>query len=267
MRNIPTTKQLRNKYDSDGVLESIEISFKQNLEKLRSSLNHKDSPLLKYNRDLQISLLEYNEKKNEDLLIDDIAAALKDTVYFMTLSKKDRTAVTQNMRFYHTDLVKNQLARIKLLLDDSEIGSPKHGHDPTPKHKGMTQVFHILGMVKRDLELENDHWGHLSRSGYLTGFQISMGDFFIMLKGFGMTQKDQITLVQRLFDDFEVDWDEGDRENIKVSLQQPALENYETTQRDMRQLSSTFFSKSLSEDLIDDLVEHARIMKKRLRRF
>ena len=266
MRNIPTTKQLRNKYDSDGVLESIEISFKQNLEKLRSSLNHKDSPLLKYNRDLQISLLDSNEKKNKQI-IDDVAATLKDTVYFMTLSKKDRTAVTQNMRFYHTDLVKNQLARIKLLLDDSEIGSPKHGHDPTPKHKGMTQVFHILGMVKRDLELENDHWGHLSRSGYLTGFQISMGDFFIMLKGIGMIQKDQITLVQRLFDDFEVDWVEGDRENIKVSLQQPALENYETTQRDMRQLSSTFFSKSLSEDLIDDLVEHARIMKKRLRRF
>ncbi|MBT3848827.1 MAG: hypothetical protein HOF58_06380, partial [Candidatus Marinimicrobia bacterium] len=55
MRNIPTTKQLRNKYDPDGVLEAIEISFKGNLEKLRLSLNHKDSPLLKYNRDLQIS--------------------------------------------------------------------------------------------------------------------------------------------------------------------------------------------------------------------
>ena len=72
MRNIPTTKQLRNKYDPDGVLEAIEISFKENLEKLRSSLNHKDSPLLKYNRDLQISLLDSNEKKNEEI-IDDVA--------------------------------------------------------------------------------------------------------------------------------------------------------------------------------------------------
>ena len=146
MRNIPTTKQLRNKYDPDGVLEAIEISFKGNLEKLRSSLNHKDSPLLKYNRDLQISLLDSNEKKNEEI-IDDVAATLKDTLYFMTLSKKHRTAVTQKMKVYHSDLVKNQLARIELLLDDSEIGSPKHGHDPTPKHKGMNQVFHILGMI------------------------------------------------------------------------------------------------------------------------
>jgi hypothetical protein len=94
-----------------------------------------------------------------------------------------------------------------------------------------------------------------------------MGEFFEMLKKLGMTQKDQITLVQRLFDDFEVDWNEGDRENIKLSLQLPALENYETTQRDIRQISSTFFSKSLSDNWVSDLIEHARIMKKRLRRF
>jgi len=266
MRNIPTTKQLRKKYDSHGILEAIEISFKENLEKLRSSLSHNDSPLLKYNRDQQISLLDSNEKKNDEI-IDDVAATLKDTLYFMTLSKKDRTAVTKNMKNYHKDLVKNQLARIELLLDDSEIGSPKYGHDPTPKHKGMNQVFHILSMIKKDLELENHHWGNIPRSGYLTGFQISMGEFFAMLKQLGMTQKDQITLVQRLFDDFEVDWNEGDRENIKLSLQQPALVNYEKTQRDIKQISTTFFSKSLSEHLVSDLIDHARIMKKRLRRF
>ena len=266
MRNISTTKQLRDKYHPDDILEAIEISFNKNIEKLRLSLSHKDSPLLKYNRDLQISLLDSNDKKNEEI-IDDVAATLKDTLYFMTLSKKDRTAVTKRMKDYHKDLVKNQLTRIELLLDDSEIGSPKHGHDPTPKHKGMNQVFNILRLIKKDLKLENNYWSNLSRSGYLTGLQISMGEFFAMLKELGMTQKDQITLVQRLFDDFGVDWNEGDRENIKLSLQQPALANYETTQRDIKQLSSTFFSKSLSEVLILDLIEHARIMKKRLRRF
>ena len=122
-------------------------------------------------------------------------------------------------------------------------------------------------MIKKDLELENDYWSNLSRSGYLTGFQNSMGEFFETLKKLGMTQKDQITLVQRLFDDFEVDWNEGDRENIKLSLQLPALANYEKSQRDIKQISSTFFSKSLSEDLVLDLIDHARIMKKRLRRF
>ena len=39
-----------------------------------------------------------------------------------------------------------------------------------------------------------------------------------------MSQKDQITLVQQLFSLFNVDWDEGVRENIKNSLQQPSLE-------------------------------------------
>ena len=94
-----------------------------------------------------------------------------------------------------------------------------------------------------------------------------MGEFFETLKKLGMTQKDQITLVQRLFDDFEVDWNEGDRENIKLSLQLPALANFEKSQRDIKQISSTFFSKSLSEDLVLDLIDHARTMKKRLRRF
>ncbi len=40
----------------------------------------------------------------------------------------------------------------------------------------------------------------------------------------GMSQKDQITMVQQIFDEFKVDWEEGARENIKVSLQQPALD-------------------------------------------
>jgi hypothetical protein len=94
-----------------------------------------------------------------------------------------------------------------------------------------------------------------------------MGDFFVALKSLGMKQKDQITLVQKLFDDFNVDWEEGDRENIRVSLQQSALANYEMTQRALRQIPSTFFSKSLSGELVADLVDHAWIMKKRLRRF
>lgn len=266
MRHIPTTKELRKKYNPDKIHATIETTYRSNLDKLKTSLGHPESPLLKYNQDLQISLLETSDNTNDDL-VNEMASTLKDTVYFMTLPKKDRTAVTQTMRSYHTELVKNQLTRIELLLEDSEIGSPKHGHDPTPKQKGMNQVFDILKMVKKDLNLELTHWINLTRAGYLTGFQIAMSEFFIFLKALGMAQKDQLTLVQRLFDDFNVDWDEGDRENIKVSLQQPALSNYETTQRDLRQISSTFFSKSLSEDLVSDLVDHARIMKKRLRRF
>ena len=94
-----------------------------------------------------------------------------------------------------------------------------------------------------------------------------MGKFFITLKSLGMNQKDQITLVQRLFDDFEVDWDEGDRENIKLSLQLPALENYKLMQQNIQKITSSLFSKSLNDNLVSNLVEQAVIFKKRLRRF
>ena len=266
MKNLLTTQQLREKYDPDSILKAIEQSYNQNLEKLRSSLNHPDSPLQKYNRDIQISLLDANQKRSDEL-IDEVASTLKDTIYFMTLSKKERTSVTQRMRSYYSELVKNQFLRINYIMEDPEIGSPKHGSDPTPKHKGMHQVFEILKMVKKDLEFEYEYRQSLSRSGYLTGLQISMGKFFIILKSLGMNQKDQITLVQRLFDDFEVDWDEGDRENIKLSLQLPALENYKLMQQNIQKITSSLFSKSLNDNLVSNLVEQAVILKKRLRRF
>ena len=266
MRNLPTTKGLRKKVKPDEILDSIDQSYQKNLDKLRSSLGQPNSPLLKYERDLQISLLETSPQRDDEL-IDNMASKLKDTVYYLSLPKKERTLVTQRMRSYHSELVQNQLVRINLLLEDAEIGSPKYGRDPTPKHKGMNLVREILTRIKKDLEIEKGHWDNLSRAGYLTGLQNSMGEFFVALKNLSMTQKDQITLVQQLFDDFNVDWEEGDRENIRVSLQQSALANYEKTQRDIRQIPSTFFSKSLSEELVTDLVDHARIMKKRLRRF
>ena len=79
--------------------------------------------------------------------------------------------------------------------------------------EGMTEVL---------LE-EQNYLRKLPKTSYLTAFQITMSDFFVFIKKIGMSQKDQITLVQNIFDGFNVDWDEGDRENIRVSLQQPAL--------------------------------------------
>ena len=266
MRRLETTKELREKYNPDKILKAIDISYSKNYNKLRSSLSHPDNPLLKYNREIQMSLLESDEQNNKDL-INEISDTLKDTVYFLTLSKKDRTIVTQTMRSYHIELVKNQLSRIQILVEDSEIGSPKYDYDPTPKHKGINHIFEILKMIRKDLVFEIEYCTQLSRSGHLTGLQIAMGNFFKLLDQLGVAQKDQITLVQRLFDDFDVDWDEGDRESIKVSLQKPALEYYEKTQKDLLQIPSTFLSKFVSEELVTDLVEHAKIMKKRLRRF
>ena len=103
-------------------------------------LSHAQSPLMRYNAHLQISLFESDQKK--DGLINEASSLLKDATYFMMLSKKERTSVTQRMRAYYSDVVQKtiQLLRVELILDDSEIGSPKHSIDPNVNHKGMGQV-------------------------------------------------------------------------------------------------------------------------------
>ena len=120
MKNLLTTDQLREKYDPESILKDIDKTFEANFEKLISSLTHKDCPLNKYDQDIQISFLD-SEPNDSDDLVKKVASLLKDTIYFMTLSKKDRTKVTQNMRAYYSDMVKNQLYRIEQLLDDPEI--------------------------------------------------------------------------------------------------------------------------------------------------
>ena len=83
---VESAKELREKYNPDKILEAIDISYRTNYDKLRSSLSHPDNPLLKYNRETQISLLESAQQDNKGL-IKEIADSLKDTVYFLTLSK------------------------------------------------------------------------------------------------------------------------------------------------------------------------------------
>ena len=82
-----------------------------------------------------------------------------------------------------------------------------------------------------------------------------------------MGQKDQITLVQQLFDEFGMDWEEGDRENIKVSLQQPGLAIQENQNRELRSSANVTFSKYLSNEVLKDLSDLSTIYKTQLRRF
>ena len=99
MKNILTTQQLRDKHDPDSVLQGIESFYEENLDKLITILSHADSPLLKYSSNLQISFLELNQKQDE--LINEAASLLKDTLYFMMLSKKQRTSTTQRLSLIH----------------------------------------------------------------------------------------------------------------------------------------------------------------------
>jgi len=260
------SKDLRKKYNPDLVYTNIKKVYKDNLKKLKLSLGHKNSPLIKYNQNLQMSFLDGDDSNIEDL-IKEVANTLGDTIFFMLLSKKDRTLVSKNMRLYLKSIAENQLERIKILLNDSEIGLIKEIDNPLPKHKGMEIVYSILGILKLNIELELKRWKSLPRIGYLTGLQISMGGFFQKLKAIGMSQKDQITQVQKLFDDFKVDWSEVDRENIKVSIQKPAIYYQKINDKYKKEFIESSFSKFFSDDLIINFIDHAMVMQKRFRRF
>ena len=70
-----------------------------------------------------------------------------------------------------------------------------------------------------------------------------------------------------MFDDFKVDWEEGDRENIRLSLQNPALEYHKMTHEDLQKTSGTLFSNKVNDSILSNLAEQAIILKKRIRRF
>ena len=61
MKNILTTQQLREKHDPDSVLNGIESYYQKNLDKLSTILSQPDSPLMKYNSNLQMSFLEVGD--------------------------------------------------------------------------------------------------------------------------------------------------------------------------------------------------------------
>ncbi len=266
MKNLLTTEQLRLKYDPESILKDIDANYEKHLEKLRGWIFQEDNPINNYNTVQQISFLETNDQKDTNL-INELLTKLKDTVYFMGLSKKERLVVTQKMRGFYSGLITNYLKRINVIMSDPELLSPKQFNDPIPKHRGIEIVFEILKIISKDLELESKYRKNMPRAGHLTCFQISMGGFLKKLEIIGMSQKNRITLVQQLFHTFKVDWKEGDRENIKLSLLKPSTEYYERAKVDIQNLSNYHYPESLGDNLISNMINQAIIFKKRIRRF
>ena len=189
---------------------------------------------------------------------------------FMTLNKKERTLITQRMRSFESAYVNAVLERINHFLEEPELFRPPSWSTSSQKRRqgGISgSINDLMQALRSNLKIEVQYWENVSRAGYLTGLQMSMGKFFVILRDLSMSQKDQITIVQSLFDSFHVDWDEGDRENIKMSLQKPALANYEKQRRELRQISSRPFSKTLTPEMILTLEELTYLYKKYLRRF
>ena len=76
MKNLLTTKQLRSKYDPDTVLRDIDSSYEKNIEKIKSCVAHRDSPIHNYNIVQQLSLLETDPNEHHSHLVNDLLFTL-----------------------------------------------------------------------------------------------------------------------------------------------------------------------------------------------
>ena len=266
MKKLYTLKDLKKKYDPDKVIDQIEENFVLHKYTLINLLSIDSCPLSNYKQERQLSFLETKGKDDAEL-IKEIAEMLRDAIYFMTLSKKERTNVTQKMRSFAIELVDAQLMRINLFIDDPLLALPYSSDNDSDQSELLNEIIEVLGCIESGLKIEQAYWESIPRAGYLSGLQVSMGDFFMRMNQIGMTQKDQISLIQHIFDNFEVDWEEGDRENIKISIQQPAIDYYKTNQEEIQKISGALFSRTLDNSILSNLVDQAILLSKRIRRF
>jgi len=266
MRKLYTLEELKSKYEPDKVISAIEENFVIHKFTLINLFSIESCPLSKYKQERQMSFLDTKGPDDEEL-IKEITEKLHDSIYFMTLSKKDRTLVTQKMRSFANELVEVQLMRIKLFIDDPLLVSPYPSDKESEQPEILTEIIEVLGCIESGLELEKSYWENIPRAGYLSGLQVSMGEFFMRLNQIGMSQKDQISLVQQIFDEFEVDWKEGARENIKVSLQQPSLEILQNRKMHFDSIIGVNQTTALSKNFVAELTSAFNIYRSQLRRF
>ena len=82
-----------------------------------------------------------------------------------------------------------------------------------------------------------------------------------------MKQKDQITIIKNLFDDFKVDWEVLDRENIKLSILKPARNYLRINQKYENNIMEPKLTRFYSDDLISNFIEQAKVLKDEFKRF
>ena len=261
MKKLYTLKELKSKYEPDKVIGAIEENFVIHKVTLVNLLSLDSCPLSKYKQERQMSFLETKGPDDEEL-VKEITDKLHDAIYFMTLPKKDRTLVTQRMRSFANELIDTQLNRIKLFSDDPILALPFSSDKELEQSEMLAEVIEILGCIESGLELEKSYWENIPRAGYLSGLQV-----FMRLNQFGMSQKDQITLVQQIFVEFKVDWKEGARENIKVSLQQPALEILQHRKMHFDSILGFNQVTPLPKNFVAELTSAFNVYRSQLRRF
>ena len=266
MKKLYTLKDLKKKYDPDKVIVQIEENFVLHKYTLINLLSIDSCPLSNYKQERQLSFLETKGQDDAEL-IKEIAEMLKDAIYFMTLSKKERTNVTQKMRSFASELVDAQVIRINLFIDDPLLVLPYSSNKNSNQPEILNEITEVLRCVKSGLKIEQDYWANIPRAGYLSGLQVSMGEFFMRMNQLGMSQKDQITMVQQTFNEFKVDWEEGARENIKVSLQQPALDIFHKRKMHFDSIIGFNKTSTLSTNYVSGLTSAFNFYRSELRRF
>ena len=266
MKKLYKLKDLQSKFEPDKVIRDIEENFVIHKFTLINLLSIDSCPLSRYKQERQMSFLE-TKGPDDGVLVKDIADRLHDAIYFMTLSKKDRTLVTQKMRSFANELIEAQINRIKLFSDEPLLALPFSSNKQLEESELLTELIEILGCIESGLELEKSYWENIPRAGYLSGLQVSMGEFFMKLNQIGMSQKDQISLVQQIFDEFKVDWEEGARGNIKVSLQEPALEILQQRRMHFDSILGINQVTTLSKNFVAELSGLFNVYRSQLRRF
>ena len=266
MKKLYSLKELKSKYEPEKVISEIEESFVIHKFKLISLLSIESCPLSRYKQDRQMSFLEANQPDDEEL-VKEVVNTLHDAIYFMNLSKKKRTSITQKMRSFAIDLIDSQLAKVKLFSEGMLLDLPFAKNKDIEIPQILNDVIDVLNCIESGLKIEKSYWGNIPRAGYLSGLQVSMGKFFVKLNQIGMSQKDQVTLVQQIFDEFKVDWEEGARENIKVSLQQPSLEIVHYRKMHFDSIMGAEQVTSLSKNIVAELTTVFNIYRSQLRRF
>ena len=258
--------ELIEKYKPQNILNDIKEHFIINKSNLFDLFSKSSCPISNYKREKQLSFIEPNEAEDHDL-VEDLMNQLHDAIYFMSLSKKDRTIVTQRMRSFATEFTRSHFERIKNIQENRILELPYSSIEKDKYPLVLKEIDEILKSIMSGLNIELNYWQDLPRASYLSGLQVSMGSFFEKLNKIGMNQRDQITLVQQLFSHFKVDWDEGARGNIKTSLQVPSLEILTSRKRFFDNPMGLSQNSTLSENNINELTSAFYEYRVHLRRF
>ena len=210
MKKLPTSKQIREKYNQEEIDAMIKQSIKRNENRLRRFLNDKDSVLQKY------------EPPFDEDQIGFISIWFQEAVFYLELNQEQRLKISQQERDYYKELAQTQLKRINIILEDEEIFY---------YHVGFDLMRRNLQEFKSELEVSIKKNKGMKVS-HLFGLRIYLKPVVSLLEELRIRQKDQVRLIKDLFDEYNFDWgelEEDKREdNIRVSFQQPARLTYKT---------------------------------------